>query len=98
MERSAYFYIMANHRNGTIYLGSTVDLPKRVWDHRTGVVEGCTKTYGCHRLVWYEASESPETARLRERQMKDWKRSWKLQEIEGLNPAWDDLYDCIARP
>ena len=98
MDGQAYVYIMANHRNGTIYLGSTVDLPKRVWEHRNGVVEGFTKRYGCHLLVWYEVHGSWESARLRERQMKEWKRRWKLDEIEGLNPDWEDLYDRIALP
>jgi putative endonuclease len=96
MNGRAYVYIMANHRNGAIYLGSTVNLPKRVWEHRNGVVDGFTKRYGCHLLVWYEACGSWETARLRERQMKDWKRVWKLQEIEGLNPDWEDLFERIA--
>ena len=98
MLGAAYVYMMANDLNGTIYLGSTVNLPKRVWEHRNGVVEGFTKRYGCHRLVWYEAHESWEGARQRELQMKEWRRSWKLQEIEGSNPAWDDLYDRIALP
>ncbi len=98
MGEMAYVYIMASYRNGTIYLGSTTDLPKRAWQHRNGVVEGFTKTYGCSRLVWYELCGSLETARLRERQMKEWKRVWKLREIEGLNPEWDDLYDRIALP
>ena len=98
MDGQAYVYIMANHRNGAIYLGSTTNLPKRVWEHRNGVVDGFTKRYKCHALVWFEAHGSWESARLRERQMKEWKRVWKLQEIEGENPEWDDLYDRIALP
>ena len=98
MNGQAYVYIMANHRNGAIYLGSTTNLPKRVWEHRNGVVDGFTKRYKCHALVWFEAHGSWESARLRERQMKEWKRVWKLQEIEGENPEWDDLYDRIALP
>ena len=98
MDGQAYVYIMANHRNGAIYLGSTTNLPKRVWEHRNGVVDGFTKRYKCHALVWFEAHGSWESARLRERQMKEWKRVWKLQEIEGDNPEWDDLYDRIALP
>ena len=98
MDGQAYVYIMANHRNGAIYLGSTTNLPKRVWEHRNGVVDGFTKRYKCHALVWFEAHGSWESARLRERQMKEWKRVWKLQEIEGENPDWDDLYDRIALP
>ena len=95
---AAFVFMMANRRNGTIYLGSTTDLARRAWEHREGVVEGFTKTYRCHLLVWYEVHDSWEAARQRELQMKEWRRSWKLQEIEGLNPAWDDLYDRIALP
>ncbi|MBW6526802.1 GIY-YIG nuclease family protein [Sphingomonas sp. RHCKR7] len=95
---AAFVYMMANRRNGTIYLGSTTDLVRRAWEHREGVVEGFTRTYRCHLLVWYEVHDSWEAARQRELQMKEWRRSWKLQEIEGLNPAWDDLYDRIALP
>lgn len=91
-------YMMASRRNGTLYLGSTIDLPRRVWEHRNGIVEGFTKRYGCHLLVWYEVHDSWEAARQRELQMKEWRRDWKLREIEGLNPEWDDLYDRIARP
>ncbi|KQM30122.1 GIY-YIG nuclease family protein [Sphingomonas sp. Leaf10] len=98
MERRAFVYIMANRRNGTIYLGSTSDLVKRVYDHRHGTVDGFTKERTCHRLVWFEVHGDINSARLRERRMKEWKRAWKLREIEGLNPDWDDLYDRIARP
>ena len=96
MEVAAYVYIMASKRNGTIYLGSTVDLVRRAWEHRNNVVEGFTRKYGCHLLVWFEPHGSIEAARARERQMKEWKRAWKVREIEGLNPDWADLYDRIA--
>ena len=89
---------MANGRNGTLYLGSTVNLPKRVWEHRNGVVDGFTKEHGCKILVWYEVLGSWEAARQRELRMKGWKRAWKVREIEGLNPDWGDLYDRIALP
>jgi putative endonuclease len=98
MEDKGYVYIMASGRNGTLYLGSAFDLAKRVWEHRNGVIEGFTKKYGCKLLVWYEPHQSLESARRRERQMKEWKRAWKLREIEGMNPEWDDLYDGIATP
>ncbi|WP_210356724.1 MULTISPECIES: GIY-YIG nuclease family protein [Sphingomonas] len=98
MYGAAYVYIMASARNGTLYIGSTVDLVRRIWEHRNGVVEGFTKRYGCHLLVWYEAHESWEYARQRELQMKNWRRNWKLQEVEGFNPEWEDLYDRIALP
>ncbi len=98
MEGQAFVYIMASRRNGTIYIGSTVDLPKRVWEHRNDVVEGFTRRYGCHMLVWYEVHDDWGAARQRELRMKDWKRAWKLREIEGFNPTWEDLYDRIALP
>ena len=98
MNGQAYVYIMASGRNGTIYIGSTVDLAKRVWEHRNDVVEGFTKRYRCHSLVWFETQGSWEAARQRELRMKEWKRAWKLREIEGFNPTWEDLYDRIALP
>jgi len=97
-EEQAFVYIMANQRNGTIYLGSTTNLPKRAWEHRNGIVPGFTKRYGCKYLVWYEACGQWEAARQRERQMKQWRRDWKVRQIEGLNPEWEDLYDRIALP
>ncbi|MCT8001508.1 GIY-YIG nuclease family protein [Sphingomonas sanguinis] len=98
MERPGYVYIMASDRNGTLYLGVTSNLAQRVLQHREGVVTGFTRKHRCHRLVWFEAHESIESARQRELRMKEWKRAWKLREIEGLNPDWDDLYDRIALP
>jgi putative endonuclease len=98
VDEQAYVYIMASGRNGTLYLGSTTNLAKRIWEHRNGVVEGFTKRYGCCLLVWYEACGGWEAARQRELRMKQWKRAWKVREIEGLNPEWADLYDRIACP
>ncbi len=94
--RMGYVYIMASGRNGTLYIGATSDLVKRVWEHRNGVVAGFTKRYGCKLLVWYEAYEDIQQARLRELQMKKWKRLWKLSEIERLNPDWADLYPSLV--
>jgi len=96
MDSPGYVYIMANKRNGTIYLGAAADLPKRVWEHKEGVNEGFTKKYGCKLLVWYERFENLHDARRREVQMKNWRRSWKLKRIEAMNPEWDDLYDTLA--
>ena len=87
---------MASGRNGTLYVGVTSDLPKRVWEHRIGTVPGFTRKYGCKILVWFEVHDDIEQARLRELQMKKWKRAWKLSEIERLNPNWDDLYSTIV--
>ncbi|WP_163363700.1 GIY-YIG nuclease family protein, partial [Enterobacter cloacae] len=77
-------------RNGTIYLGVTSDLPKRAWEHRNGAVPGFAREHVCKLLVWYQAYESLDAARHRELQMKKWQRAWKLREIEGLNPEWED--------
>jgi putative endonuclease len=98
MESRGFVYIMASARNGTIYLGSTNNLLRRAWEHRNNIVEGFTHRYSCKLLVWFEAHETLESARFREQQMKEWKRAWKLREIEGLNPEWHDLYDSIAQP
>lgn len=96
MSEQACVYMMANRRQGTIYLGSAIDLPKRVWEHRNAVVPSFTRRYGCKLLVWYEVAGSWEASRLRERQMKDWKRAWKIEAIERMNPDWFDLYERIA--
>ncbi len=95
---TAYVYIMASRRNGTIYLGSTNDLVRRVWEHRNGLIVGFTKRYNCKLLVWYEVFGDLSLARRREFQMKDWRRAWKVREIEGFNPTWEDLYERIALP
>ncbi len=98
MEKAGFVYIMASQRNGTIYIGVTSNLAKRVWEHRNEITPGFTRKYRCHLLVWYEAHDSIEAARQRELQMKEWKRDWKLREIEGFSPEWDDLYERIAQP
>ena len=96
MDTAFCVYIMASRRNGTIYLGVTSNLPKRAWEHRNGVVAGFTKKYGCHLLVWYEVYDDLDAARQRELRMKEWKRDWKVKEIEGMNPNWDDLFDTLT--
>ena len=95
MDRPGNVYIMASARNGTIYIGVTSDLVKRIWQHRSGLVPGFTRRYGCKLLVWYEAHSDLQEARLRELQMKKWKRLWKLGTIEQMNPEWSDLYDTL---
>ena len=95
MNKQPAVYILASKRNGTLYIGVTSDLVKRVWEHKYNMVEGFTKRYGVHQLVWYELHESMESAILREKRLKDWKRSWKLDLIESMNPDWQDLYDSI---
>ena len=85
-------YILASKRNGTLYIGVTSDLVKRIWEHKNNIVEGFTKRYGVHQLVWYELHESMESAIVREKRLKEWKRKWKLELIESTNPNWQDLY------
>jgi putative endonuclease len=93
--RAGWVYIMASARNGTLYIGVTSDLAKRVWEHRTGAVPGFTRKYGCKLLVWFEQHDDLQAARLRELQMKKWRRLWKLSEIERRNPDWRDLYHSL---
>lgn len=90
--RPGYVYIMASARNGTIDVGVTSDLIKRVWEHREGVVPGFTRQHRCKLLVWYEAYDDIQDARSKERRMKKWNRQWKLTDIERMNPTWQDLY------
>jgi putative endonuclease len=96
MKENFYVYIMASQRRGTLYIGVTSNLLKRVYEHKSGMVEGFTKQYGVHRLVYYEVAMDAETALLRERQMKKWNRAWKLRLIEEQNPEWADLYDGLT--
>ena len=93
MNKEPCVYILASRRNGTLYTGVTSSLIKRVWEHKSDLVEGFTKRYGVHILVWYELHSSMESAITREKAIKEWKRRWKLELIEGINPGWRDLYD-----
>jgi putative endonuclease len=88
-------YILASERNGTLYIGVTSDLVKRVWEHQSDFVEGFTKKYKIHHLVWYEVHDNMEAAINREKQLKEWKRQWKITLIEKTNPYWNDLYTTI---
>jgi putative endonuclease len=90
-----YVYILASKRNGTLYIGVTNDLVRRVHEHKSGLVEGFTKRYGVHRLVYYEQCEDIESAIQREKRLKFWHRKWKIRLIEEANPDWKDLYECI---
>ena len=96
MEQVPVVYILANKKNGTLYTGVTSDLAKRVWEHKNNLVKGFTKRYGVHSLVWYEVHESMESAIVREKRLKEWKRLWKLELIESNNPKWLDLYETIT--
>lgn len=93
---SYYVYILATELNGTLYVGVTNDLVRRVHEHRTDAVDGFTKKYGVHRLVYFETSESIESAIEREKVLKRWKRDWKRALIEEKNPRWEDLYESIC--
>jgi putative endonuclease len=88
---SFFVYILASRRNGTLYIGMTDNLARRIWEHQTEIVPGFTKKYGVKTLVWYELHESREAAFQRERQLKKWNRAWKLALIERSNPKWQDL-------
>jgi putative endonuclease len=94
-ERQPCVYILASKRNGTLYIGVTSDPIKRIWEHRNNVVEGFTKSYGVHLLVWYELHENMESAIRREKALKEWNRGWKLRLIESGNPEWNDLYPTL---
>ena len=85
-------YILASKRNGTLYTGVTSSLLKRVWEHKNNMVEGFTEKYSVHTLVWYEVHNTMESAIQREKAIKNWKRAWKINVIEQMNPAWSDLY------
>ena len=88
-------YILANGWNGTLYVGVTSNLIKRVWEHKNDVVEGFTKRYRVHDLVWFEQHETMESAILREKAIKAWKRAWKITLIETANPTWRDIYSSL---
>jgi putative endonuclease len=90
-----YVYIVASARNGTMYIGMTDDLARRVWVHKEKINSGFTAKYGCDKLVWYETHDSRESAFTRERQLKEWRRSWKLMLIEAENPTWSDLCETL---
>ena len=92
-----YVYILCNKKNGTLYTRITTNLIKRVYEHKNNFFDGFTKKYSVHYLVWYEVHKSSESAIIREKQLKKWKRKWKLKLIEKDNPEWNDLYESICR-
>ena len=93
--RQPCVYILASKKQGTLYTGVTSDLLKRVWEHRNDAVDGFTKRYGVHSLVYYELHGDMESAILREKQIKKWRQAWKIQMIEKDNPQWIDLWNSI---
>jgi putative endonuclease len=91
-----YVYILASRKDGATYIGVTNDIVRRIHEHRTKAVPGFTSRYNITRLVWFEIYDDPISAISREKELKKWKRSWKVQLIEAHNPLWDDLYESIS--
>lgn len=92
-----YVYIMASRKQGTLYVGMTNDLVRRVYEHKTKALSGFTSRYNVDRLVWFESFDDPTNAILREKDIKKWRRAWKIQLIETTNPDWRDLYNDITQ-
>lgn len=90
-----FVYILASNRNGTLYVGITSNLVRRIYEHKSGLAEGFTKEYGVYDLVYFETHDNINEALLREKQMKKWNRQWKIRIIEEMNPKWQDLYSQI---
>jgi putative endonuclease len=95
MIKQPAVYILASERNGTLYIGVTSDLVKRIWEHKNNLVKGFTKRYNVHNLVWYELHNNMNAAIEREKNVKEWKRAWKIRLLEENNPDWNDLYNTI---
>lgn len=87
-----YVYLLASKRNGTLYIGVTNDLARRVWEHKNNIIEGFTQKYNVHKLIYYEIAADVDIAITREKQMKKWRWQWKIELIEKSNPEWKDLY------
>jgi len=94
-KREYWVYILASKRNGTLYIGMTNNLSRRVWEHKQGLVEGFTKKYGVHRLVYSDSFPDPRQAIDAEKRLKKWNRAWKIQLIESVNPDWNDLSETL---
>jgi putative endonuclease len=93
MREHLYFvYMLASQRNGTLYIGVSNDVLRRTWEHKNEIVEGFTKKYGVHRLVWYETFDNINDAIAREKRLKRWNRAWKIRLIEERNSGWNDIY------
>jgi putative endonuclease len=95
MSRNPAVYILASKRNGTLYIGVTSDLIKRIWEHKHDLVEGFTRKYRVHVLVYFEQHDEMAEAIRREKQLKKWNRAWKIELIEKANPEWRDLWQEI---
>ena len=97
MDRQFYVYILASRKHGTLYIGVTNDLVRRVYQHRTKATPGFTSRYGVSHLVWFESYDDPTSAIAREKEIKKWRRDWKIALIEETNPHWTDLYNSIIK-
>ena len=97
MDKQYYVYILASRKNGTLYVGVTSDLVRRIWEHKNKAVKGFTSKYGVDRLVYYEIFDDTENAIKREKRLKEYKRQWKIDLIEKKNLEWEDLYEAIAQ-
>ena len=95
MNKQPAVYFLANKRNGTLYTGVTSNLPQRIWQHKNNLIEGFTKKYCAHKLVYFELHTEMLVAIQREKQIKKWRRQWKVDLIEKSNPSWQDLYNEI---
>ena len=95
MRKNYYIYILASCKNGTLYIGITNNLKKRVYEHKNGLMEGFTKKYNINNLVYFEIYNCVNSAILREKRIKKWRRTWKIKLIQSMNPEWNDLYDEI---
>lgn len=95
MKKQPCVYILASKRNGTLYVGVTSHLQKRIWEHKNDVVPSFSEKHQVHMLVFYEMHETMGAAITREKQIKKWERAWKLKRIERMNPDWDDLYEML---
>jgi putative endonuclease len=97
-DHSYFVYILASKIGGTLYVGVTNDLVRRIHEHRNGLADGFTKKYGVHRLIYFEQHSDIEAAITREKRLKKWNRAWKIRLVEETNPNWSDLYPEIAKP
>ena len=95
--KQMYVYMMASQKNGTLYVGVTSDLIKRVWQHKNKIMQGFTSDYDVDKLVYYEVFNDELNAIQREKKLKHWKRQWKIALIESQNPQWNDLYELIVQ-
>ena len=92
-----WVYILASGKHGTLYIGVTNDLIRRIYQHKNKIIKGFTSRYNVNRLVWYEGYDDPTSAIEREKELKKWRREWKINPIELDNPNWDDLYESVTR-